>query len=193
MSTATTVKNKNIFGSANIYLVPSFDIEQLDSEIAAKLIEANLLVLTDDGTNFEETKEIHSTQIAGFNEKRVQGFENIIRAEGKITGSGRLVNKKLLEASLYTKDSNSSTTYEVYTVKEGTITDAQYNDIVMVGVNKAGEKAQIIVLHNAYNANLSVETKASDDGTCKIEFVSAYGFAKLNKVPYEIITLNETV
>lgn len=193
MSLTNTVKNNSAFGSANIYLVPSFDVTQLDTEITAKLIEDNLLVLTDDGTNFEETKEIHSTQIAGFNEKRVQSFENIIRAEGKITGSGRLVNKKLLEASLYTKETNSSTKYEVYSVKEGTIADAQYNDIVMVGVNKAGEKAQIVVLQNAYNANLSVETKASDDGTCKVEFVSAYDLAKLNEVPYKIITLKETV
>lgn len=192
-SLQSTVSTKSTFGSANIYLVPSFDLAQLDSEITAKLIEANLLVITDDGTNFEETKEIHSTQLAGFNEKRVQGFENVIRAEGKISATGRLVNKKLLEASLYTKDTNTSTAYEVYSVKEGTIADAQYNDIVMVGVNKAGEKAQMILLQNAYNENLSIETKASDDGTCKVEFVSAYDLGKLNEVPYKIITLKETV
>lgn len=188
-----TVNTNTLFGSANIYLVPSFDTESLDTEITSKLIEDNLLVITDDGTNFEEEKEIYSSDLAGFNKKRVKGFENVIKSEGKISATGRLVNKKLLEASLYTKDTNTSTKYDVYSVKEGTIADSQYCDVVMVGVNKANEKAQMIVLHNAYNQNLSIETKSTEDGTCKVEFVSAYNLANLNKVPYKIIDAKETV
>lgn len=191
MSLQNTVTKNSAFGSANIYLVPSFDVSQLDTEIASKLTEENLLVLTDDGTNFEETKEIHSTQLAGFNEKRVKGFENVIRAEGKISATGRLINSKLLTASLYKKESNTSEKYEVYKVPEGIIDDSMYQDVVMVATNKANEKAQIVVLHNAYNSSLSMETKASDDGTCKVEFVSSYDVANLNKTPYEIITLKE--
>ena len=61
----------------------------------------------------------------------------------------------------------------------------------MVATNKATEKAQIIILHNAYNSNLSLETKGSDDGSCKLEFASAYDKDNLNKVPYEICTLKE--
>ena len=66
-----------------------------------------------------------------------------------------------------------------------------YKDVVMVATNKATEKAQIIILHNAYNSNLSLETKGSDDGSCKLEFASAYDKENLNKVPYEICTLKE--
>lgn len=190
MSIQNTVNSNSLFGTANIYLVPSFDLESLDTEITSKLIEANLLLVTDDGTNFEEEKTIHFTTLAGFNEKRVKGFENVVKAEGKISATGRLVNKKLLEASLYAKESNTSEKYDVYRVKEGLIDDSAYSDVVMVGMNKANEKAQIVVLHNAYNTNLSVETKI-DDGSCKVEFVSAYDYANLNKTPYEVITLKE--
>ncbi|SCJ00062.1 Uncharacterised protein [uncultured Clostridium sp.] len=191
MSVQNTVNSNSLFGTANIYLVPKFDLAQLDTEITSKLIEANLLIITDDGTNFDEEKTMHSTPLAGFNEKRVKGFENITKAEGKISATGRLVNKKLLEASLYVKESNSSEKYDVYRVKEGLIEDSAYSDVVMVGMNKSNEKAQIVVLHNAYNTNLSIETKGSDDGSCKVEFVSAYDYANLNKTPYEIITLKE--
>ena len=191
MSVPNIVNDNSTFGSATIYLVPDFDVSQLDTEITTKLIEANLLILTDDGTNFEETKEVHSTQLAGFNEKKVKGFENVVRAEGKISATGRLVNKKLLEASLYTKESNISEKYDVYRVKEGLIDDLSYYDVVMLGMNKSNEKAQIIVLHNAYNSNLSIETKGSDDGSCKVEFVSSYDYENLTKVPYEVVTLKE--
>ena len=191
MALKDIVNKSTLFGTANIYLVPSFDLAQLDTEITSKLIEANLLLITDDGTNFEEEKEIHGTTLAGLNEKKVKGLENVVRAEGKISATGRLVNKKLLEASLYAKESNSSEKYDVYRVKEGLIDDSAYSDVVMVGMNKSNEKAQIVVLHNAYNANLSIETKGSDDGSCKVEFISTYDIENLNKTPYEIITLKE--
>ena len=191
MALKDIVNKSTLFGTANIYLVPSFDLAQLDTEITSKLIESNLLLLTDDGTNFEEEKEIHTTTLAGFNEKKVKGFENVVRAEGKISATGRLVNKKLLESSLYVKESNESSTYDVYRIKEGIIEDSLYSDIVMVGRNKSNEKAQIVVLHNAYNANLSIETKVSEDESCKVEFTSTYDIENLNKTPYEIITLKE--
>ena len=178
---ANTVNKNTAFGSGLIYLVDSFDVAQLDTEITSKLIDDNLLILTDDGVNFEEEKEIFSTQLAGFNEKRVSGYETVVRAEGKISGTGRLVNAKLLEASVY----------DVYRVEEGIIASDKYKDVVMVATNKATEKAQIIILHNAYNSNLSLETKGSDDGSCKLEFASAYDKDNLNKVPYEICTLKE--
>ena len=95
----------------------------------------------------------------------------------------------MLEASLYKKQENSSSKYDVYKVEEGIINS--YKDVVMVATNKATEKAQIIILHNAYNSNLSLETKGSDDGSCKLEFASAYDKENLNKVPYEICTLKE--
>lgn len=193
MSTTNTVSTKSTFGTSNIYLVPSFDVEQLDTEITSKLIEDNLLIITDDGTNFEEEKEIYSDSWAGFNGKRVKEAEIIVKSEGKISATGKLVNKKLLEASLYTKDTNTSTKYDVYSVKEGTIASSQYSDVVMVGVNAANELAQIVVLHNAYNANLSIETKSAEKATCKVEFTSAYDLGKLNETPYKIITLKETV
>lgn len=193
MALKDIVNKSTLFGTANIYLVPSFGLAQLDTEITSKLIEANLLIITDDGTNFEEEKEIHGTSLAGLNEKKVKGLENIVRAEGKISATGRLINKKLLEASLYSKETNTSTKYEVYRVKEGLIEDSSYCDVVMVGNNKSNEKAQIVVLHNAYNNNLSIETKGSDDGSCKVEFISSYDLADLSKVPYEIITLKEEV
>ncbi|WP_303188421.1 hypothetical protein [uncultured Clostridium sp.] len=188
---ANTVNKNTAFGSGLIYLVDSFDVAQLDTEITSKLIDDNLLILTDDGVNFEEEKEIFSTQLAGFNEKRVSGYETVVRAEGKISGTGRLVNAKLLEASLYKKEENNSTKYDVYRVEEGIIASDKYKDVVMVATNKATEKAQIIILHNAYNSNLSLETKGSDDGSCKLEFASAYDKDNLNKVPYEICTLKE--
>lgn len=191
MALKDIVNKSTLFGTANIYLVPKFDLAQLDTEITSKLIEANLLIITDDGTNFEEEKELHNTSFAGTNEKRVKGLENVVRAEGKISATGRLVNKKLLEASLYAKESNSSEKYDVYRVKEGLIDDSAYSDVVMVGMNKSNEKAQIVVLHNAYNVNLSIETKGSDDGSCKVEFISTYDIENLNKTPYEIITLKE--
>lgn len=193
MSLQNTVVKNSTFGSANIYLCSGFDVTKLDAEITAKLIEDNLLVITDDGVSFEESKEIHSTQLAGFNEKKVKGFETIVRAEGKVSGTGRLVNSKLLESSLYTKETNTSTKYDVWGVKEGLIADGMYKDVVMVATNKASEKAQIIVLHNAYNSNLSLETKLSDDGSCSVEFVSEYSLDKLNEVPYKVITLKDTV
>ena len=187
---AETVHKNTAFGSGLIYLVDSFDVSSLDTEITSKLIDTNLLLLTDDGVNFEEEKEIFLTQLAGFNEKRVKGYETVVRAEGKISGTGRLVNSKLLEASLYKKQENSSTKYDVYKVEEGIINS--YKDVVMVATNKATEKAQLIILHNAYNSNLSLETKGSDDGSCKLEFASAYDKENLNKVPYEICTLKES-
>ena len=186
---AETVHKNTTFGSGLIYLVDSFDVAQLDTEITSKLIDTNLLLLTDDGLILRKKRDF-STQLAGFNEKRVKGYETVVRAEGKISGTGRLANSKLLEASLYKKQENSSTKYDVYKVEEGVINS--YKDVVMVATNKATEKAQIIILHNAYNSNLSLETKGSDDGSCKLEFASAYDKENLNKVPYEICTLKES-
>ena len=186
-----TVKKNSTFGSGSIYLCDSFDVAKLDTEITSKLIDVNLLILSDDGTTFEEEKQIHNTELAGFNGKRVRGFENIMKAEGKISGTGRVANSKLLEASLYRREANTSTKYDVYSVQEDTIADSMYKDVVMVGVNKASEKAQIVVLKNAYNSNLSIETKSADDGSCKLEFISAYSLEALSEVPYKIITLKE--
>lgn len=190
---SNTVQKHTSFGSGLVYLVDSFDVTKLEEEITAKLIDTNLLILTDDGVNFEEEKEIFKTTVAGFNDKRVKGFENIVRAEGKISGTGRVANSKLLQASLYVKETNSSTKYDVYSVKEGVIQDSMYKDVVMVANNKATEKATIVVLRNAYNSNLSIETKGSDDGTCKIEFASTYTIDKLSEVPYKVITLKDEV
>lgn len=182
-------KKLTTFGTANIYLTPSFDETKLDEEIGAKLIDANLLAITDDGTNFEEEKEIYTSSVAGVNGKNVKGFQNIVKAEGKISATGRLVNQLLLEASLYKKETNSSTTHDVYGVEEGVIDDSMYKDVVMVATNKNHENGAIVVLHNAYNTNLSIETKSGDDGTCKLEFVSNYSIENINKVPYKIIQL----
>lgn len=188
-----TINKNSTFGTSNIYLVPTFDVSKLEEEITAKLIDTNLLAISDDGVNFEEEKEIYTTSIAGLNEKRVRGLERIIKSEGKITGTGKVVNKQLLNASLYTKQENKSTKYDVWKIKEGYIDDANYSDVVMVGRNKDNELAQMIVLHNAYNTSLSVETKGKEDYSCKLEFVSCYELDKLNESPYEIITLAETV
>lgn len=184
-----TINKNSTFGTSNIYLVPSFDTTKLEEEITAKLIEGNLIILTDDGTSFEEEKEIYTPSLATTNEKRIKGLERVVKAEGKITGTGKVINKTLLEASLYTKEENASTKYQVYSVKEGIIAPERYNDVVMVGKNTEGGLAQMIVLHNAYNTNLSVETKGKEDSSCKLEFVSAYTWENLNKVPYEVITL----
>lgn len=191
MGLVNTINKNSTFGTSNIYLVPKFDVSKLEEEITAKLIEDNLLAVSDDGTSFEEEKEMYTTSIAGLNEKRVRGLERIIKSEGKITGTGKVVNKQLLNASLYTKQENTSTKYDVWKIKEGYIDDANYNDIIMVGRNKDNELAQMIILHNAYNGSLSIETKGKEDYNCKLEFVSCYELDKLNESPYEIITLAE--
>lgn len=184
-----TTNKQTIFGTANIYLLDKFDLSKLDEEITTKLIDANLLACTDDGTNFEEEKEIYNSSFAGQNGKAVKGFDHVVRAEGKISGTGRLVNQKLLEASLYKKETNSSTKYEVYSVEEGVIADSCYRDVVMVAMNKANDMGTIVLLQNAYNTSLSIETKSAEDGTCKLEFVSHYDLANLDKVPYKVIPL----
>ena len=142
-------KKLTTFGTANIYLTPSFDESKLDEEIGAKLIDANLLAITDDGTNFEEEKEIYTSSVAGVNGKNVKGLQSIVKAEGKISATGRLVNQLLMEASLYKKEANSSTTHDVYGVEEGVIDDSMYKDVVMVATNKNNENGAIVVLHNA--------------------------------------------
>ncbi|MGL5327876.1 MAG: hypothetical protein ACRDD7_01320, partial [Peptostreptococcaceae bacterium] len=173
-------------------IVDSFDTSALDTEITSKLIEANKLCCKADGVEVEVATEIKQSEVAGFQGKKVSGFERALRTEGKVSGTAFILNTKLLNSTILEKTTNASTKFDGYAFKEGIIKDTAYNDVVVVGTTAEEGKDHLIVLRNCLNeSGFKLSTEEEGDAGSEFEMVTRYSVANLKQVPVEVFVPKE--
>lgn len=179
-----------IFDSCEMYYDTFSDTSNLDT-LVAKLTDANKLATSDGGVKFTCTHEIHDIPFARLNEKKVKGNQRVLKVEATVEGEVLTFNSKLMDMSLMTKETNSSTKYDVYRPNSGFIPEAKYKDLAVVGTSTEG-KDVIILLHNTYNSELALDSGDSDEGRIAVKFEAHYDKAALDKVPVEVLILKES-
>lgn len=178
--------NNVIFDSAMLYY-GDFDLTNIDTFLES--LKGKELGLSDGGVTFSSTPEIRQIPVAGHLDRKLKGYERIIKVDGKVEGEILPINKALLEMSLFKKETITSTKYDKYVPVTGVIGDAQYKDLLLVGTT--GGEAVIVHIMNTYNNVLSLETKDKEEGKVKVSFESAYD-PSTNKVPVEVYVPKET-
>lgn len=180
MSTPNIDLNNVVFDSAMLYY-GTFDlsnVDNLESELAGKE-----LGISDGGIKFSSTPEIRQIPIAGYLDRKLKGYERILKVDGKVEGELLVINNKVLEMSLMKKESTSSTKYEKYVPVQGVIEDGMYGDLLVIG-ETAGQPV-IVHIMNTYNSTFELETKDKEEGKVAVNFESAYD-PKTKVVPIAI-------
>lgn len=174
--------SKVIFDSAMLYY-GDFNLENADTLLEE--LEGKELGLSDGGITFTSTPEIRQIPVAGALERKLKGYERIIKVDGKVEGEIVVINNDTLEMSLMEKAETTSTKYDKYVPCTGVIKDDKYKSLLVVGTTGSGE-AIIIHLKNTYNSVMEVSTTDKEEGKAKISFESAYDPKKNKEVPVEI-------
>ena len=174
--------NEIVWDSATLYY-GKFDLTNIDTLMTQ--LEGKELGLSDGGVTFTSTPEIRQIPVQGHLDRKLKGFERIIKVDGKVEGEILVVNKNTLEMSLYKKESTTSTKYDKYVPHTGIIEDDMYGDLLVVGTT-TGEVPVIVHIQNTYNTELALETADKEEGKVKINFESAYDPKKDKEVPVAI-------
>ena len=162
--------NDVIFDSAMLYYT-DFDTSNLETAIAS--LKGHELGLSDGGVTFSSEPEIRDIPFAGALERKIKGYQRILKTTGKIEGQILPINADLLTMSLYKKDTVTSVTYDKYIPTTGLIADSYYKDLVLVGTT-ADETDIIIVIRNTYNSAFNLDTKDKEEGKIKVAFEGCY-------------------
>ena len=174
--------NQVVWDSATLYY-GKFDLTNIDTLM--EQLQGKELGLSDGGVTFTSTPEIRQIPVQGHLDRKLIGFERIIKVDGKVEGEILVVNKNTLEQSLYKKESTTSTKYDKYVPHTGIIEDDMYGDLLVVGTT-TGEVPVIVHIQNTYNTELALETADKEEGKVQINFESAYDPKKDKEVPVAI-------
>ena len=158
--------NEIVWDSATLYY-GKFDLTNIDTLMTQ--LEGKELGLSDGGVTFTSTPEIRQIPVQGHLDRKLKGFERIIKVDGKVEGEILVVNKNTLQMSLYKKQTITSSKYEKY-----------------VPHTTTEEVAVIAHIQNTYNTELALETADKEEGKVKINFESAYDPKKDKEVPVAI-------
>lgn len=173
--------NDIVWDSAMLYY-GKFNLSDVDTLMTQ--LEGKELGLSDGGVKFTSTPDIRKIPVQGHLDRKLKGFERILKVDGKVEGEILVINKNTLQMSLYKKQSTSSTKYDKYVPHTGIIEDDMYGDLLVIGTT-TGEVPVIAHIENTYNSELTLETADKEEGKIKINFESAYDPAT-NKVPISI-------
>ena len=180
--------NHIVWDSATLYY-GKFDLTNIDTLTAQ--LEGKELGLSDGGVTFTSTPEIRQIPVQGHLDRKLKGFERIIKVDGKVAGEILALNKSVLEMSLYKKETITSTKYEKYVPHTGVIEDDMYGDLLVVGTT-TGDVPVIVHIQNTYNTELPLDTKDKEEGKIKVNFESAYDPKKNKEVPVAVYLPKET-
>lgn len=173
--------NDIVWDSAMLYY-GKFNLSDVDTLMTQ--LEGKELGLSDGGVKFTSTPDIRKIPIQGHLDRKLKGFERILKVDGKVEGEILVINKNTLQMSLYKKETITSSKYEKYVPHTGIIEDDMYGDLLVIGTT-TGEVPVIAHIENTYNSELTLETADKEEGKIKINFESAYDPAT-NKVPISI-------
>ena len=98
--------NHIVWDSATLYY-GKFVLTNIDTLMAQ--LEGKELGLSDGGVTFTSTPEIRQIPVQGHLDRKLKGFERIIKVDGKVEGEILALNKSVLEMSLYKKETITST------------------------------------------------------------------------------------
>ncbi|MGL5440795.1 MAG: hypothetical protein ACRDA4_10535 [Filifactoraceae bacterium] len=179
-----------VFDSCDLFYGDFKDITNIDTLIT-KLTPETRLATSDGGVKFACTHDIHDIPFAKLNGKKVKGNQRVLKVEASIEGEVLVINKKLLDMSLFRTETNTSTKYDVYRPVSGVIEDAKYKDLVLVGTGVTGQDL-LVLLHNTYNSEFAIDSSDGDEAKSAVKFEAHYDKADLNKVPVEVLVLKDT-
>lgn len=176
--------NNIVFDSAMLYYDTAIDIEKNIATLETYLTGKEL-GCSDGGVTFTSTPEVRQIPFAGTLERKIKGFERILKVEGKIEGEILKLNEKTLAMSLYKKATvdPALTKHDKYTPITGVIPTSAYGDLLLVG-ETCGEPV-LILIKNTYIEELSLDTKDKEEGKIKISCEGRYASAT-SEPPIEI-------
>lgn len=168
--------NNIVFDSAMLYYDTTIDIETNIATLETYL-KGKELGCSDGGVTFTSTPEVRQIPFAGSLERKIKGFERILKVEGKIEGEVLKLNEKTLAMSLYKKATVTPalTKHDKFTPITGVIPTSAYGDLLLVGTT-FGEPI-LILLKNTYVEELSLDTKDKEEGKIKISCEGRYDSA----------------
>ena len=158
--------NDIVWDSAMLYY-GKFNLSDVDTLMTQ--LEGKELGLSDGGVKFTSTPDIRKIPVQGHLDRKLKGFERILKVDGKVEGEILVINKNTLQMSLYKKQSTSSTKYDKYVPHTGIIEDDMYGDLLVIGTT-TGEVPVIAHIENTYNSELTLETADKEEGKIKINF-----------------------
>lgn len=172
-----TAKEHNIIQNEGAVYIGNFSEIQATSEFVKTLAEKMLGVFKDKMTISAKPKIRPIKNAAG----KVKGWQTIDQWDVKITGDLLDFNSKLLETSLFKKESNGR-----YTAQVGIIEESNYTDVLIVGENNKGEY-NIILVRDVFNTEgLSFDLKGKDEAGFKLSLENVY--KDIKTVPIEVFT-----
>ncbi|MDB8791953.1 hypothetical protein PN398_14620 [Romboutsia sp. 1001216sp1] len=155
-----------VIDAASVYLGVTIDNPDDLSGIADKCIG-----LTRDSVSLTLKPNVREIDFNGKLERKVKDTSRILGWEVSAECEALELTPQVLNGSLMTKVSTSSTKYDKYVPSN----DLVYNDVVVVGTLMGSSNPIVAVIKNAYNAEgLNLETKDSDESVCKMSFQGHY-------------------
>lgn len=173
-----------IIDSATVYY-GVIATETVDTLLAS--LEGKELGISKGGIKIELKPEIRNVEFDGALDRNVKGMQRITKWDVKGEGDILEFNPKVLEASLFEKDSSiTSTKYDVYK-PQSSIVDADYGTMVIVGQLQNSDTPIIFVLDNTFNMEgITIDTKDKDEAAFKMSFEGAYNLGS-NTPPCKIL------
>lgn len=169
--------NKVIFDQCKLYY-GNFDLTDIDKLIES--LRGKELGCSDGGVSFECSPEVRDIPFAGTLERKIKGFQRVLKVDGKVEGEILVLNNELLKMSLFEKKTITSNKLDKYVPVTGLIKNEAYASLLVVGTEAGGEDV-IIHIMNTYNSALNLETKDKEEGKCKVVFEAIY--EDLNATP----------
>jgi hypothetical protein len=179
-----------VFDQASLYYGKDIDLTNIDTVLDN--LDKYMLGLSDGGVKFKETRKVRDIPFAGSLDRPIKNFQRVLSAGGEVEGEVLIVNKELLEMSLYEKGTTTSTKYDKYISKTGIIPESAYGTLLMVA--KKGSEQFIIVLKNCYNENgMSIDSKDKEEAVVKVKFTACISSPTDTSAPVEIYIPKPTV
>lgn len=167
----TTKFDDILLDNATIFYTDA-DVTAVDALLTA--VEKDKLGTTKGEFKVKVEPQIRQIEYAGRMDRDTKEAERI--TGWKITAEGEMLNfnDKILSATLMQKETNGSTKYDVYGLKQS-IEVTDYKNLVAIGRLKNKAEYGIIVLNNTYNdAGLEFGMKDNDEASTKFNFTARY-------------------
>ena len=131
----------------------------------------HLLGTTKGGVSITLKPNLRDIEFDGKLERKVKGMSRVLGWEVSAECEVLELTEKVLNGSLMTKKSDSLTKHDKYVPSN----DLDYKDLVVVGKLLGTKDPIVCVIKNVYNSEgLNLETKDSDEATCKMSFQGHY-------------------